>query len=607
MCGIVGILGNRPVAPLLIDALKRLEYRGYDSAGIATLENKELKRVRSAGKLVNLEEKVKNTPLKGHIGLGHTRWATHGAPIELNAHPHMNETVAVVHNGIIENFASLKEDLKNMGYEFITQTDTEVLVYLLTEAFKKTKNPQKALQETLKKIHGAFALGILFQGEEDLLLAARQGAPLAIGYGDDEIYIGSDAIALSALTDKITYLEDGDWAVLTKDNVKIYNENDKLVSRAVVSSGMNAQFISKGEYRHFMQKEIYEQPRVVTNTLSHYLDFQKFKIKETACSLPWEKISQIRFSACGTAYYATLVAKYFFESLANINVDNDVASEFRYRNISFSPDSLAFFVSQSGETADSLAALRYCKEKEIPTAVIVNVPQSTISREADYVFPTLSGPEIGVASTKAFTCQLATLCSLALAAAKAKNLLDDEKEKKFIKEFSEISNYIHQALKQEKNILEICREFLHVKNILYLGRGLSYPIALEGALKLKELSYIHAEGYAAGELKHGPIALIDEFMPVIVISPYDRWFEKTISNIQEVVARGGEVILITDERGHKETKMNFKYNIVLPDLPEYIAPIIYSIPVQLLAYHMAVLLGTDVDQPRNLAKSVTVE
>ncbi|RCL00181.1 MAG: glucosamine--fructose-6-phosphate aminotransferase (isomerizing) [Candidatus Tokpelaia sp. JSC189] len=609
MCGIIGILAKRPVVPLLMDALKRLEYRGYDSAGIATFEKGHLVRFRAEGKLVHLEEKLNNYSLDGKTGIGHTRWATHGAPIERNAHPHMSKQLAVVHNGIIENFAELRAELKKKGYVFNTDTDTEVVVHLVTDALVKGKTLIEAMQDSLPRLQGAFALALIFEGQEDLLIAARQGPPLVIGYGKGEMYIGSDAIALAPFTDRISYLEDGDWAVLTHKSATIYySMGSKQVKREQTKSSRSAFLVSKGDHRYFMYKEILEQPEVVFHTLAHYLDFASGKVRLQKDSIDWSSVSCLVFACCGTAYYSTLVAKYWFENLAGLSVSNDVASEFRYRDPPLSVyQTLALFVSQSGETADTLACLRYCKRKGVQSGVVVNVSESTMAREANIVFPILAGPEIGVASTKAFTSQLAALASLALMAGKARGTISKKQERSFVMALAETPRYINQALKLEPSIEAVSRELIAAKSVLYLGRGTSYPIALEGALKLKELSYLHAEGYAAGELKHGPIALIDETMPVIVVAPYDRWFEKTVSNTQEVAARGGRIIFITDKKGAAAISVKTLATIVISEVPEIIAPIVYTICVQLIAYHTAVLLGTDVDQPRNLAKSVTVE
>ncbi|MHC5307147.1 glutamine--fructose-6-phosphate transaminase (isomerizing) [Bartonella sp. LJL80] len=607
MCGIIGILGNRAVAPLLVDGLKRLEYRGYDSAGIATVDNGHLGRLRAEGKLVHLEEKLRAMPLAGNLGIGHTRWASHGAPVEHNAHPHMTDKLAMVHNGIIENFAELRDELIADGYVFETETDTEAVVHLVTRALKNGLTPQEAMRTSLKRLRGAFAVALIFEGEDDLMIAARSGPPLAIGYGEGEMFVGSDAIALAPFTDRISYMEDGDWVVLKRNSAVIYDSNDCVVERAVTTSSGAAFLVSKGNHRHFMQKEMFEQPEVIAHTLARYLDLAKGKVREMQNPIDWNNINRLSFASCGTAFYSTLVARYWFESIAGLIVDNDVASEFRYREPPMTSDTLSIFVSQSGETADTLASLRYCHELGVKTATVVNVSESTMARAADYVLPTLAGPEIGVASTKAFTCQLATLASLAVAAAKKRGKLTEDTEQRLVRELAELPRIITEALKLDIQIEQICRDLMNVQNILYLGRGTSYPIALEGALKLKELSYIHAEGYAAGELKHGPIALIDENMPVIVVAPHDKWFEKTVSNMQEVAARGGRIILITDKKGALATGLDNLATVVMPDVPEFVAPIAYAIPVQLIAYHTAVLLGTDVDQPRNLAKSVTVE
>jgi glucosamine--fructose-6-phosphate aminotransferase (isomerizing) len=607
MCGIVGIIGREQVAPLLVDALKRLEYRGYDSAGVATLDFGVLDRRRAEGKLGNLDKLLKENPLGGTIGLGHTRWATHGAPTVRNAHPHTTPRLAVIHNGIIENFAELRAMLEKDGYVFETETDTETVAHLVTRALDRGLAPVEAVRQTLPQLRGAFAIAIMFKGEDNLLIAARNGPPLAVGYGEGEMYLGSDAIALAPFTDHLSYLEDGDWAVLTRSGVIIYDESGEIVDRPVQKSAGTAFLVSKGNHRHFMEKEIHEQPEVISHTLANYLDFSKGMIRAGAAPVDFAKVDRIAASACGTAYYAGLVGKYWFEHIARLPVDIDVASEFRYREMPLSKNSLALFVSQSGETADTLASLRYCKQQGLNIGTIVNVKESTMARESNTVFPTLAGPEVGVASTKAFTCQLSVLASLAVAAGKMRGTISDEEERRLVRELSEIPRYATQALKLEGQIEAISRELSQVKHVLYLGRGTSYPLALEGALKLKEISYIHAEGYAAGELKHGPIALIDESMPVIVIAPHDRWFEKTISNMQEAAARGGKIILITDEKGAAASTLKTWHTILLPEMPEIIMPIVYTLPIQMLAYHTAVFMGTDVDQPRNLAKSVTVE
>ncbi|WP_375638216.1 MULTISPECIES: glutamine--fructose-6-phosphate transaminase (isomerizing) [unclassified Bartonella] len=607
MCGIIGVLGKRCVTSSLVEGLKRLEYRGYDSSGVATVHNGHLYRVRAEGKLVHLEEKLKKTPLEGSLGIGHTRWATHGIAVERNAHPHVTEKLAIVHNGIIENFVELQKELIEDGCIFETETDTEVIAHLITRALKDGLSPQEAIRTSWKRLQGAFAIALIFEGEDNLMIAACSGPPLAIGYGKDEFFVGSDAIALAPFVDYISYMEDGDWAVLTREGVTIYDANNQPVKRPVTTLLEGALLISKGNHRHFMHKEMFEQPEVISHNLAHYLDLGNYAVRPLENLIDWKNIHRLLFASCGTAYYSTLVARYWFEKFAALSVDNDVASEFRYREPPITSDVLSLFVSQSGETADTLASLRYCRERGVKTATIVNVEQSTMAREADFILPTLAGPEIGVASTKAFTCQLATLASLALSAAKQRGYLSAQIEKQLVRQLAEVPRILNEVLKLERKIECICRDLVNAKSVLYLGRGTSYPIALEGALKLKELSYIHAEGYAAGELKHGPIALVDETIPVIVVAPYDRWFEKTFSNMQEVVARNGRIILITDKKGAEVACLKTLSTITLPDVPEFISPIIYALPVQLIAYHTAVLLGTDVDQPRNLAKSVTVE
>ncbi len=544
MCGIVGILGAGPAAPLLVDALKRLEYRGYDSAGVATLEDGHLTRCRAEGKLKNLEDRLARHPLSGRSGIGHTRWATHGAPTERNAHPHATDRLALVHNGIIENFRELRTELEADGVVFSTDTDTEVIAQIVSRNLEDGMTPEQAVKATLGRLEGAFALAILFDGEDDLMIGARRGSPLAIGYGDGEMYFGSDAIALAPFTDRVTYLQDGDWAVLTRGGATIYDadgiEAERPVSRVLVSSLM----VDKGNHRHFMAKEIYEQPEVVGHTLGHYLDFAAGRCATTpGADIDFASLDRLSITACGTAYYAGLVAKYWFERFARLPVDIDIASEFRYREQPLTRDGLSIVVSQSGETADTLASLRYAKAQGQKVAAIVNVQESTIARDSDFVLPTLAGPEVGVASTKAFTCQLAVLAALAVRAGKERGLLSEVDEEKLVRALSEVPRLMSQALRLEGQLEALARDLAKVHHVLYLGRGTSYPIALEGALKLKEISYIHAEGYAAGELKHGPIALIDENMPVVVIAPYDRIFDKTVSNMQEVAARGGRIIL----------------------------------------------------------------
>jgi glucosamine--fructose-6-phosphate aminotransferase (isomerizing) len=608
MCGIVGILGRAPVAAHLIDALKRLEYRGYDSAGIATLDHGKLSRRRAQGKLSALEARLAKEPLPGNIGIGHTRWATHGKPTESNAHPQATENVAVVHNGIIENFRELREKLAKNGCKFASETDTEVVAHLVTEEMKNGKKPAQAVAATLKQLRGAFALAFLFSGEADLLIGARKGSPLAVGYGDGEMYLGSDAIALAPFTDTVSYLDDGDWAVVTRKGVEIHDAQDKRVERAVIKSAASGLLVDKGNFKHFMAKEIHEQPEVVGHTLAHYIDMVNERV-ELPGKLPfdWKKLKRLSLSACGTAFYAGLVAKYWFERFAKLPVEIDIASEFRYREAPLEPGDLAIFISQSGETADTLASLRYAKERKQHVLSVVNVPTSTIARDSDVVMPTLAGPEIGVASTKAFTCQLAVLACIAIAAGRARGQLSESDEQKLVHALIETPRLMTQALALEPQIEKLALELDKVRDVLYLGRGTSFPIALEGALKLKEISYIHAEGYAAGELKHGPIALIDETIPVIVIAPFDRVFEKTLSNMEEVAARGGRIILVTDPKGAKEAARDQIVTLTLPDMAASVTPLVYAVPVQLLAYHTAVALGTDVDQPRNLAKSVTVE
>jgi glucosamine--fructose-6-phosphate aminotransferase (isomerizing) len=608
MCGIVGILGNAPVAGQLVDALRRLEYRGYDSAGIATLDHGVMARRRAEGKLQALENRLKTEPLAGNTGIGHTRWATHGRPTESNAHPHATDIVSVVHNGIIENFRELREKLIAGGAKFRSETDTEVVAHLVSEKIKQGQSPVDAVGATLKQLRGAFALAFLFAGHDDLLIGARKGSPLAVGYGKGEMFLGSDAIALSPFTDTLSYLEEGDWAVLTRKGVTIYDEQDRPVERAVEKSSISTQLVDKGNHKHFMAKEIHEQPEVVGHTLAHYIDMVSETI-DLPVKLPfdWSKIKRLSISACGTAYYAGLVAKYWFERFAKLPVEIDIASEFRYRGAPLEEGDLAIFISQSGETADTLATLRYAREMKQHILSVVNVTSSTIARESDVVMPTLAGPEIGVASTKAFTCQLSVLACLALAAGRARGHLSAEDEQKLVHALIEVPRLMAQALKLEPQIERLAHDLAKVKDVLYLGRGTSFPIALEGALKLKEISYIHAEGYAAGELKHGPIALIDETMPVIVIAPHDRVFEKTVSNMQEVAARGGKIILVTDPKGAAEATVASLETLMLPEMASTVTPLVYAIPVQLIAYHTAAVIGTDVDQPRNLAKSVTVE
>lgn len=608
MCGIVGILGRQPVAERLIEALTRLEYRGYDSAGVATLDANHLERRRAEGKLKNLETSLRRSPLAGHTGIGHTRWATHGKPTEYNAHPHTTDNVAVVHNGIIENFRELRAELEQKGARFVSDTDSEVVAHLVETYLREGYSPQKAVKASLPRLRGMFALVFLFKGHDDLLIAARKGSPLAIGYGNDEVYVGSDAIALAPFTDAITYLEDGDCAVLTRKIHVIYDAKGAVARRETLKSGASSLLVDKANYRHFMAKEIHEQPKMVEQTLARYIDATSERVALPP-ELPFDfrDVRRITIIACGTASYAGCVAKYWLERLVRVPVEVDVASEFRYRESAMGRGDLAIFVSQSGETADTLAALRYAKAKGAHTLAVVNVPTSTIARESETVLPTLAGPEIGVASTKAFTCQLTVLAALGIAAAKARGELSEDEEIELVRGLVETPRLMAAALTSEPQIERLARDIARARDVLYLGRGTSFPIALEGALKLKEISYIHAEGYAAGELKHGPIALIDETVPVVVIAPHDCLFEKTVSNMQEVAARGGNIVLMTDAKGAEETTLDTLATIVLPDMPAVFTPMVYAIPVQLLAYHTAVVMGTDVDQPRNLAKSVTVE
>ena len=608
MCGIVGILGRGPVAEQLVDSLKRLEYRGYDSAGVATLEGGHIERRRAEGKLKNLETRLRAEPLAGHTGIGHTRWATHGKPTENNAHPHATDRVAVVHNGIIENFHELREALQKNGAVFTPETDTETILHLVDSYLARGIAPVEAVKASLSRLRGAFALAFIFAGDNDLMIGARNGPPLAVGYGEGEMYLGSDAIALGPLTDTVAYLEDGDWVVLTRASAVIYDKNNAIVHREAIKHSASSSLVDKANYRHFMAKEIHEQPEVVGHTLARYVDMATERVA-LPVTLPFDfkDIQRISIVACGTASYAGYVAKYWFERLSRLPVEIDVASEFRYREAPLRKGDLAIFISQSGETADTLAALRYAKAQGVHTLSVVNVPSSTIARESETVLRTLAGPEIGVASTKAFTCQLMVLAAVAVAAGKARGELSEADETKLVHGLVEIPRLMAAALATEPQIEKLARELAKCKDVLYLGRGTSYPLALEGALKLKEISYIHAEGYAAGELKHGPIALIDENMPVVVIAPHDRVFEKTVSNMQEVAARGGNIILMTDAKGAAEATVESLVTIVLPDMGATFTPLVYAVPVQLLAYHAAVIMGTDVDQPRNLAKSVTVE
>jgi glutamine---fructose-6-phosphate transaminase (isomerizing) len=607
MCGIVGILGGQPVAGQILDALKRLEYRGYDSAGIATLEDGRLTRRRAEGKLRNLETRLSQEPLKGAIGIGHTRWATHGKPSEANAHPHASSRLAVVHNGIIENFRELREELAAKGHRFETETDSEVAAFLVTEEIAKNKTPVEAVAAALPRMRGAYALAFLFDGEDNLLIGARQGAPLAVGYGDGEMYLGSDALALAPFTDEISYLEEGDWVVLTREGAEFHDASGAIVTRRRQRSPAGSLLIEKGEYRHFMAKEIHEQPEVLSHALAQYLDLSRLRVRPFDWPVDPRKLKRLTICACGTAYMAGLTAKYWIERFARLPVEIDVASEYRYREAPIEKDDVVIAISQSGETADTLASVRYAKEHGAKIVAVVNVPSSSIARLADKPAPIMAGPEIGVASTKAFTCQLAVLAALALGLGRARGTLDEASETALVKQLVAVPGLIAEVLKHEPAIESLAHMLAKARDVLYLGRGLSYPLALEGALKLKELSYIHAEGYAAGELKHGPIALIDESMPVIVIAPNDPVFEKTVSNMQEVAARGGRIILIGDKRAAEHAAVDLAAFFPMPAMGYEFAPIVYAAQVQLIAYHTAVFMGKDADQPRNLAKSVTVE
>ena len=607
MCGIIGIIGKDPVAGPLLDALKRLEYRGYDSAGIATLINGGIERRRAEGKLENLVSRIQSEPIAGTTGIGHTRWATHGVPNEKNAHPHATKSVAVVHNGIIENFQVLRDELAAAGHVLASDTDTEVVVHLITLGLERGDTPAEATKAALARLEGAFALGIVFAGEDDLMIAARQGSPLAIGIGDGEMYLGSDAIALAPLTSRIMYLEDGDWAVINAESVTVYGEDGRKAAREVRETELSGDIIGKGGYEHFMLKEIYEQPQVIGDTLHSFVNPAQRSITLPDFSFDPAEATKFTLIACGTSYYACQVAKYWLETLARVPVEADIASEFRYRGAAMPEGGLAVFVSQSGETADTLAALRYAKDQGQKILSVVNVPESTIARESDAVLHTNAGPEVGVASTKAFTTQLTVLGCLAIRVAKARGAIDAETEARLVGALTEVPARAAEVLNHDERLRELAEEIAKARDVLYLGRGTSYPIALEGALKLKEISYIHAEGYAAGEMKHGPIALIDDGVPVIVIAPTDDLFEKTASNIAEVMARNGRVIFFSDTRGEKRLAGETAVTIALPEVDPFVTPILYAIPVQLLAYHTAVIKGTDVDQPRNLAKSVTVE
>jgi len=607
MCGIVGIVGNTPVAQRLFEGLQRLEYRGYDSAGICTIEDGRLERRRAEGKLQNLGRELSAHPLGGSIGIAHTRWATHGAPTVGNAHPHIAGGVALVHNGIIENFKPLRDELIADGHTFQSETDSEVVAHLVARELERGSSPEEAVATILPRLIGAFAIAFLFGDYPDLIIGARMGAPLTVGYGDGENYLGSDALALAPWTQRIAYLEEGDWAVVRRECIAIFDRQNRPVERQVVQSGASSAPIEKGNYRHYMQKEIFEQPVVVADSLSSYIRPFEGKIALPDFDFDLGSVERLTIVACGTSYYAGLVAKYWIEQFARVPVDIDVASEFRYRDPVLPAGGLALFISQSGETADTLAALRHARSQGQRIAVVVNVPTSSMAREADLLLPTHAGPEIGVASTKAFTCQLAVLAALAANLALAKGRIDAQEEEEIVAHLQEAPAALNAALAHDDQIADMAHLVAPARDVLYLGRGPYYPMALEGALKLKEISYIHAEGYAAGEMKHGPIALIDEAVPVIVLAPSGPLFEKTVSNMQEVRARGGRIVLISDSEGIAEAGEGCIATIEMPKVHPLIAPIVYAVPVQLLAYHAAVLKGTDVDQPRNLAKSVTVE
>ena len=607
MCGIIGIVGNEPVADRLVDGLRRMEYRGYDSAGVCTLDDGALIRRRAEGKLNNLVAELVQQPAPGEIGIAHTRWATHGAPTAQNAHPHATEQVALVHNGIIENYKELRAELRNAGRTLESDTDSEVVAHLVSRLVEEGSTPQDAVASVLPRLRGAFALAIAFRDHPDLLIGARRGSPLVVGFADGETYIGSDALALAPLTQQISYLEEGDWVVVTRDGAMIFDAENAQVEREVTTSGASAAAVEKGNYRHFMQKEIFEQPTVVAQTLGSYLRQSDNSVALPQFDFDLSQIRRVTIVACGTSFYAGMVAKYWFEQFARVPVDIDVASEFRYRDPVLEDGGLALFISQSGETADTLAALRHCKENGQTIGVIVNVPTSSMAREADLLLPTHAGPEIGVASTKAFACQLAVLAALAAHMAVKKGLMSRDEEQEVVRHLLEAPACLNAALDHDDDIASMAHLIAPARDVLYLGRGPDYPMALEGALKLKEISYIHAEGYASGEMKHGPIALIDDKVPVIVLAPSGPLFEKTVSNMEEVRARGGQVVLISDADGLEQAGEGCLATIEMPKVHPLIAPLVYAVPVQLLAYHVACVKGTDVDQPRNLAKSVTVE
>ena len=607
MCGIIGIISDRNITENIISGLKRLEYRGYDSSGIATIQNGSIKRRRAIGKIKNLDTAISNNPIKGKIGIGHTRWATHGVPNEKNAHPHATKNVAVVHNGIIENFLGLRKNLIALGCTLTSDTDTELIVHLIQEKLDQKFSPEEATTDVLARLQGAFSLGLIFSNHPGLMIAARRGSPLVIGIGDGEMYLGSDAIALAPLTKKLIYLEDGDWAILQPNTVAIFNSQNKPVKRSIRLTKLSSSSVGKGGHQHFMLKEIYEQPQAIGDALSALVNPKERTISLPNLNFDISSASKITLVACGTSFYACMVAKYWFENIAKLSVEVDIASEFRYREGPMLDGGIALFISQSGETIDTLAALRHAKRKNQKILSIVNVPESAIARESDTVLHTYAGPEIGVASTKAFTTQLTVLACLCIATGVAKKTISTDTRNELVGALTEVPSRVAEVLNHNEILSKIAASIFEVQDALYLGRGTNYPIALEGALKLKEISYIHAEGYAAGEMKHGPIALIDEKMPVIAIAPSDSLFDKTISNVEQVMSRGGRIILLSDKKGISKVDQTSIDVIQLPEVNDFVTPILYSIPVQLLAYHVAVLKGTDVDQPRNLAKSVTVE
>jgi glucosamine--fructose-6-phosphate aminotransferase (isomerizing) len=607
MCGIIGVIGHSKVSSLLIEGLKRLEYRGYDSAGIATLLNGKIDRRRSLGKIENLKKLLKKSPIKGNVGIGHTRWATHGIPSRTNAHPHSSGDVAVVHNGIIENYDVLRKNLERKNIIFESDTDTEVIAHLISFFLKKNLSPLKATITALKKVEGAFALGIIFSGIHNYLICAKRGSPLAIGKGKNCNYIGSDSIALAPLTQKLCYLNEGDIAEITSKDFKVYDQNGKRVKRKITITSLAKNKIKMGGYNHFMQKEIFEQPAVIGDALKYFIDTKKKKLLIPSFAKKIKKIKEIYIAACGTSYHASLIGKYWLEKYANIKTEVDIASEFRYRNIINIKNSLGVFLSQSGETADTLAVLRYFNQQKGKTLGIINSAESSIARESNNVIETHAGPEIGVASTKAFTTQLVALGTLTLFMANFNKTIGRNEINKLSNALLEAPGLISKILKMDNIFHKTAISIKNAKNVLYIGRGTNYPVALEGALKLKEISYIHAEGYPAGEIKHGPIALVEKGVPVIVIAPSDQLIDKTISNVEELLSRGAKIIFISDKKGIKKINNKKITTICLPETHEIISPILYSVPVQLIAYHTAVLKGTDVDQPRNLAKSVTVE